>query len=257
MTIAFYLPGNIPIYAFSLMLGAGASLGLLWSIRQAQPENVYPVANAGAGVIFGSLLGARLAYLAVNWPYYQHHLDEIIQFPLGGLAWPGAVAGGVLMLLLAAALIRQPFAELADALYPLATVLVIFTWLACWLDGCAYGSAADAWWAVPARDEWGNLDNRVPVQLLGALLTLAQAWALDTANAKWAWLRSPGRTASFGMLGLSLQWWWLTGLRADSAPLWRGLHPGIWAAITFAGLSALFVAFTVIRPAAKAASKND
>jgi phosphatidylglycerol:prolipoprotein diacylglycerol transferase len=49
-----------------------------------------------AYLLGGMVVGARLAYVFIyNWPYYAHHLDEIIAVWKGGLSFHGAVAGNV------------------------------------------------------------------------------------------------------------------------------------------------------------------
>ncbi|MFQ5615010.1 MAG: prolipoprotein diacylglyceryl transferase family protein [Anaerolineales bacterium] len=245
--VAFYLPGEVPVYAFSLLLGAAASLGLFWVAWQSEPQLARQRVVAGLGTLLGGLLGGRAAYIGVNWAYFQNHPAEIIQLPLGGLAWPGAVAGGILALPIVALIGRQSLPGLADALLPLIAVLTIAVWLACWMDGCAYGQPTGAWYSVPARDEWGNLTGRWPLQFTGALITFALVQGIDHARNR-GWLQIPGRAACVGVFGLSLQWWLLSLLRADPAPQWNGQRLDTWAAIGFAILAALALLVMLIRP---------
>lgn len=234
--IAFHLPGGVPVYVFALLLGLGATAGLGWVAWQTPSEQTRRYVDAGLFVLLGSALGGRGAYVAVHWPYFQAHLWEIPQLHLGGLAWPGALAGWLLALVLFAILAREPLGTLADALLPLAGSITVSAWLGCWVDGCAYGSTIDSWWAIPARDEWGTLAPRGPVQLLGALLTLGIFWLL---NRNWNWLHSPGLSANLGLLGLSLELFVLSFLRSDPAPFWHGLRLETWAALAFVAASVL------------------
>jgi phosphatidylglycerol:prolipoprotein diacylglycerol transferase len=234
--IAFYFPGGIPVYAFSIFLGLGALSGLGWVALHASEKNALRQVNAGLWVLFAGLLGGRAAYVAVHWPYFQAHLGESLQVHLGGLSWPGALAGGLIALALYAALTATPLGNLVDALLPLVSSLSVSVWLGCWLDGCAYGGPAGAWWAVPARDEWGQLALRWPVQLLGALLSLGLFWLLDWKRDKFS---RPGLAGSLGLFGLSLLLFVFSFLRADPTLYWRGLRLDAWAALAFIAITAL------------------
>ncbi len=228
--IAFTLPGGLPIYSFPLLLGIGASLGLAWVASRARLRLAQSHLDAGLVVLFASLVGSRLAFTAAHWPYFLSHPLEIVLLPLGGLAWPGAVLGALVGLLTYATLKRQSPQKLADALLPLATALAVSAWLACWLDGVAYGPALSARWLVPARDEWGALAPRLPVQFLGALLTLGLFWLLELRQPREP---SPGLLAGRWFLGFSLIMLALSLLRADPAPVWLSLRLETWAAVAF------------------------
>jgi len=238
VTIAFYLPGYIPVYAFSLLLGAGAALGLGWLAWRSEPRAARPRVVLGLAVLAGGLIGGRLAFVAVYAAYYRAHPNEILALPLGGLSWPGAALGGLLVWMAMAWLQKNALLQTADVLVPLFASISLAAWLGCWLDGCAYGQPSEAWYALPAVDEWGNLAPRWPLQPLGALLSLliliAHDWARTRAGQPY-----PGRVASFGFLALALAWWLLTTLRADPAPRWNGQRLDAWAALGFLLLAAI------------------
>lgn len=235
--VAFYFPGGIPVYAFSIVLALGATLGLAWvsypAEKRAGPERF----NAGLWALVGALTGGRAVFAAVNWYSFQSSPVEALQVFQGGLAWPGALAGSILALALYARLTQQSLPKLADALLPLAACLVVSAWLACWLDGSAYGPSLASGWGLPARDEWGRFTLRFPTQLLGAVLSIALFWLLD--NRKTHDL--PGVRAGLGLLGLSLLLFGLSFLRADPAPLWLGWRLESWVALGFASLAGIFI----------------
>jgi prolipoprotein diacylglyceryltransferase len=242
--IAFTLPGGIPVYAFPLLLGIGASLGSAWVAARARVRQVQSQLDAGLVAILAGFAGSRLAFAIANWPYFRNHPAEIVLFPLGGLAWPGAALGALFGLLAYAALKRQPVLKLADALLPLATTLAVSAWLACWLDGIAYGHGVDAWWVIPARDEWGAIAPRLPVQLLGATLTLGLFWLLDNRQPRDP---QPGLIAVRWCLGFTLIMLGLSLLRADPAPTWLGLRLETWSAMAFSLLAGIFLWRTIPR----------
>ena len=232
----------MPVYLFSLLLGFGAALGLLWvGLQSPGRDEALKAVNAGLVALFGGLLVGRLAYVATHWHYFQSQRGEIPQIFLGGLAWPGALAGGVLAVIIYAALTSQSAGRLLDALLPLLGMVVFSTWLACWLEGCAYGPTAQSWWALPARNEWGEIARRVPVQLIGAVSVLLTLLLADRFRER---MPLSGQVGMLALCALAAQLFGLSFLRADSAPSWQGLHLESWAAL---GLAACFVlAFAVI-----------
>jgi phosphatidylglycerol:prolipoprotein diacylglycerol transferase len=232
------------IYTFSLLIGFGAAIGLVWVVWRSPRRRAGDFVDAGFAVLFGALLGGRIGYVAVNWSYFQSHGVEIPQVWLGGFSGPGALVGALLALLFVAGLKRMSLGLLADALLPLLASLTVATWLACWLDGCVYGAPVDSWWGVPGKDEWGIISPRLPVQLIGALLTLGVFWLLDRFRSRF---KVPGQVASLGLSFLCVQMLGLSFLRADPVPYWNGLRLDTWAwlALTVIALIVVIVSFGI------------
>ncbi len=220
------------------MLGLGALTGLLLAGWRAPKKETIRYLDAGVWILFGALLGSRAVTVAVNWGYYQAHTYEIIQVWLGGLSGIGALAGGTLALIMVAVWWKIPGGVLADTVLPLAGAMTVTAWLGCWMDRCGYGVPSNAWWAIPGRDEWGVLAQRVPVQLLGAIFTLIIIWLLERAS-KHAPMA--GLSASIGLFGLSAVVLGLSYLRADPSPMWNSLRLEAWGAIGLMIFSTLTV----------------
>jgi prolipoprotein diacylglyceryltransferase len=229
---------------FSLLLGLGAAAGLIWVATKSPEKKAHRNVDAGIAALFGALVGGRIAYVAVNWGYFQGHLVEIPEAWKGGISGLGALAGSVLALALLAVYIRPTAGELGDALLPLATTLTIAAWMGCWLDGSAYGAQVDTWWGLQARDEWGILFPRVPVQLIGALLALSLFWSVERISAR---LPIAGQAAGLALLGLSVELFGLSFLRADPTPYWRGMRLDAWGALALACLASIYLAHTLLR----------
>jgi phosphatidylglycerol:prolipoprotein diacylglycerol transferase len=241
--VAFYLPGGLPVYVYSLFLALGACLGLAWVAWRAGPKKGMRLVEAGMWALLGALIGSRALYVAVSWLYYRDHLLESLQFFRGGLGWPGALAGGLLALVGYAALTRTSLAELADDLVPLLLALSVGAWLGCWAAGCAYGITSSDWWSLPTPDEWGLVADRWPVQVLGALLTVG--WFALVERLAGAARLKPGYRALLCLLGLSLILLAAAWLRADPGFSWNGMRLEAWVALAYsllalAGLAALF-----------------
>jgi prolipoprotein diacylglyceryltransferase len=232
VTVAFYLPGGVPVYAFSLLVGAGASLGMGRVITGAPEERRGRAAAAGFALLLIALAGSRIVY-QFNHPAAPWGL------PLGGLSWGGAMLSGWLALPFAAALAGIPTGRLADLVYPLAATVLTAAWLGCWIDGSAYGPLTDAWYGAAARDDWGNLAVRLPLQLTGALLATVTMAAADLVRSK---IPRPGLAAGLWLTAAGLQLWWLQSLRADPVPHFNGYPLNLWAAGAVTLLGILFTA---------------
>jgi hypothetical protein len=226
----------MPFAPFTLALGLGAALGLGWIAWQAPPRQAAARVNAGLWALLGGLAGGRLVFLGMLWAYGRLAPEQAFALPWGGLSWPGALAGGAALLLLYAAVARQPGGALADGLVPLLYLLAASLWLGCWAAGCAYGAALPGGPGILARDEWGTVALRWPLQPLGAAACLALGWLVERSLHGRSF---PGAAANLACLGLCLLMAALSPLRADPAPAWRGLRLDAWAALALAALAGL------------------
>jgi phosphatidylglycerol:prolipoprotein diacylglycerol transferase len=225
------------IHSFSLLLAIGASFSL-WRLALASPaaQRFYWLLT-GLLTLLGALLGARIFYILEHLHYYALYAKEIVQIWQGGLAWEGALAGALLSILLAARVWQWDFWQLCDRLMVMLLPLSLATWLACLLEGSAYGIALpqDTWWGIRVLDETGIAALRSPVQPLAALSLLV---FLGLAEVLLRKSTRPGLRSSVLLLIFSLDMLLFTFMRADAAQSWLGLRLESWAALvyTFAAL---------------------
>jgi phosphatidylglycerol:prolipoprotein diacylglycerol transferase len=213
---------------FSLLISLGTLAGLGLIAVRAPKKLTLRYIDAALGVLVSALVVSRLVYALTNWGYFHLHPGEIFQVWLGGLSAPGALLGAFLGMLFLRAVQAFFLGPLADGLLPLLGTLSIAAWLGCWSDGSAYGVSSASWIALPAADEWGVVAPRLPVQLLGALLTLGLFIGLEQGRSL---LRRPGLAASLGLLGWGLIFFGLSFLRADPGQQWSGLRLEAWGAL--------------------------
>ncbi len=229
---------------YSLLLGLGAIAGLLLAGWRAPNKEAIRYVDAAAIALFLALVGSRAGFVAVNWDYYAAHPLEILEVWQGGLSSIGALAGAALAVVLLAAWWKLPAGLIADIFLPLAACITITSWLGCWAGSCAYGQPSSDWWALPARDEWGVFANRLPVQLIGAILTLLLLVLLDWLARRVA-IR--GLAGCLGLFGISAILFGLSYLRADPSLIYQGLRLEAWGAIAMMGLSGLLVVVLLVR----------
>jgi phosphatidylglycerol:prolipoprotein diacylglycerol transferase len=132
-----------------------------------------PVVDTSLAAGLGSLVLGRAAYVGFHWAYYQDHIGKAVRVWDGGLAWQGALVGGVIGTATLCVLRRMRLPIMLDVLTPGAASLVTFGWLACQPVGCAYGIETypgdGLLWAL-SRDLpnlYGISEPRVAVQMLG------------------------------------------------------------------------------------------
>jgi len=125
-----------------------------------------------AGLIVGLIL-ARAEHVVLHWDSFSTSLGEITDLRAGGLAWRGALAGGLggvwLMVKLRGGNART-FLDSAALAVPL---MVFGGWWACEANACGYGAEvanlADypAAWVWEARGVYGMLAPRWRTQSIG------------------------------------------------------------------------------------------
>jgi phosphatidylglycerol:prolipoprotein diacylglycerol transferase len=221
---------------YSLLLGVGTLTGLLLASWRAPEKHLSYYVNAGIWALFGTIIGSRAAIVLVNWGYYQVHLPEIFQVWMGGLSGIGALMGGIVSVLIVSKWKNIHTGALADALFPLAGTLMVTAWLGSWISGAAYGQESNAWWALPTNDEWGLDVHRVPVQFIGAIVTLLIIILLERSTKRFS---AHGLNAIVGLFLLSGEIFSLSFLRADPAPMLYGLRADAWGAVGLMILSGL------------------
>jgi prolipoprotein diacylglyceryltransferase len=231
---------------FSVLLALGAALGLIWIAWETPRSEQSTYLNTGIWVLVGVLVCGRVAYVIVHWEYFQDHVLEIPQVWLGGLAWPGALAGGLFSIVLVSWIKGIPLGSLADGMLPLLVSLSVAVWLGCIFVGCAYGPEVDGWWGLPTRDEWGDNKNRLPLQLIVVLLTIGLFWGIERLRQHRQGL-VPGLAACLGLGGLSLSLLSASLLRADPYPLYNSIRLETWAALLFLGVAILSGGVTILK----------
>jgi prolipoprotein diacylglyceryltransferase len=236
------------VSAFSLLVGLGIGVGL-WQIARQSPAGtaLHWLSAAGVALLTG-LAGARLFYVLLHWHYYAVSGLEALFIWQGGLAWPGAVLGFSLAVIMIALVNHKPASWVADGL-----VLTLLPpvggsiWLACWAGGCAYGAQLlpGAWWGIPAPDESGLVALRAPIQPVAALSLLLYLWLLETRLPAGIFL--PGIKSGLAGLGLALNILVASLAWVEPTLRWGELRVDTWCALGLAGVSLVWLLLVWLR----------
>ena len=156
--IAFQL-GGFAIHWYGVLVALGFLAGL-WTASRRAPLGGIPadrIADLGPWLIAGGILGARLLYVLTYWntafagrPWY-----EVLMIHKGGLVFYGGLIGATLATVIFARLKKIPLWALADVLAPSISLGQVFGRLGCLMNGCCFGHASAAPWAIrfPADHE--------------------------------------------------------------------------------------------------------
>ena len=186
--------------------------------------------DAGVGLLFAGLLGARVGYILFNLAFFRNHADLIHQIWLGGLSWPGALMGAGIALLAIHLIWKEPLAELADSYLPLVGTAAVAIWMTGWGAGVGYGPRTNGWFGIPVRDLFGVIDNRWPLPILGAVLSAGWITGLVLLPLK-QWNVKPGWKAVLGITGIVVINGVISLFRVDPAPLLWGIRGEAWFSI--------------------------
>ena len=137
-----------------------------WNIQ----TDVDSLLTISIGVIFGVILGARLAYVVFYGDgYYFSHPLEIIAFNKGGMSFHGGLCGAILGGYVASRVIHMPFLSLADLGAIAAPSGLFFGRCANFVNGELWGAPTDLPWGVVFGGSAGFMP-RHPTQLYEAFL---------------------------------------------------------------------------------------
>lgn len=181
-------PVSLPAYATLLSLGLVG--GVLINVWRGSRRGVTQTQCFDASLLaaVGGLIGARVAYAAINWAYFRDHLSEALRLWTGGLAWQGGLVLGLLLVALYGARYRSSLGALFDALTLGLAWFALCVWLGSGVASDVFGRETypsdGLLWSLSADlpDLYGLRAPRVNVPLLGIAwsgLVFIVLWSLQ------------------------------------------------------------------------------
>jgi phosphatidylglycerol---prolipoprotein diacylglyceryl transferase len=242
------IPTDLSVFSLSILLASAAGLVAAYVYSRSVGLGLATLLDATlAAVIFGGI-GARAYHVATHWDYYGQNMGEITNFTQGGMGLRGALALGLVALLLFALFRRVSFWKLADAGAVGLALAQSIGWYGAYLVGANYGVAGDAALVLPfgpaggavigleqdLPDVYGIVAPRVPVQLIavGFFFTLfvALGWM------SWRWRPDAGTLFLIYLIVSALGGFALGYLRADESLVWNGWRLDQWVDLVLAGI---------------------
>jgi phosphatidylglycerol:prolipoprotein diacylglycerol transferase len=181
--------GPFTLYSFGLMVILGFLAGVFLARRLAEERGQSGEAFLDGAVImlFASILGARLLYVALNWREFSAHLGDVAAIWRGGMSFHGGVIAGLLTG--AWYMRRRRLAALAmgDAAAPGLALGYAIGRIGCLLNGCCYGTPTTLPWGMHFPDGDPGLRYH-PTQLYASVINFGLMFLLIHAY------RRPHRT---------------------------------------------------------------
>lgn len=206
--------GVIPVYG--VLISLGVLLAVILMSREEKRLNLPKdiAIDMALWLVPAAVVGARLYYVAFQWPLYADNPLRILYVWEGGLAIYGGVIGGALAGLILAKVRKIPYAVLADLVAP---VLIL-------------GQAIGRWGNFINGEAYGYLVENPAWQFFPAAVFVDGAWHMATFFYESLWdfagflllWRSRKRVRQRGSLFLGYLTWYgagrtiIEGLRTDS-----------------------------------------
>ncbi len=138
--------GPVTIYSYGVMMALAAVACAYLLAKDAarhgiSKETVYDFLFT---CVLWGVLGARLFYILLYWPYFADHLLEIPMLQNGGLAWQGGFLGGAVAGFLFLRRRKLSMRLWLDLTAPYIALGQAIGRIGCFLNGCCYGKPA-AW----------------------------------------------------------------------------------------------------------------
>jgi phosphatidylglycerol:prolipoprotein diacylglycerol transferase len=218
-------PLTVATYSALISVGLIGGVAVVYFVAQRREFSAICALDAALVAAVGGLLGARVAYIALNWAYYSDHLGQVFDLWGRGHIWHGGLVGGLVAVLIYAAVQCVSPWPLLDALAPGAAFFTICAWLGCFLNPCVYGvetyPGQGLLWELSLElpDMYGIWAPRVAVQLLGAGWGMIMLGMIVLAGQR---ARFEGFVFPFWLALYCAGSFGLGFLRADSVPVVMG-----------------------------------
>lgn len=129
------------IRTYSVVIGITIILGYGFALALTRKTIYYKhVQDFILYAILGAMIGARIWHVFVfQWPTYSHHPLQIFKIWDGGISIEGAIAGGIVALMIYSRVHKINILEFADYLSPAMILSQGIGRIACLMNGDAFG----------------------------------------------------------------------------------------------------------------------
>jgi phosphatidylglycerol:prolipoprotein diacylglycerol transferase len=185
--------GPFFLYSFTVVVGLGILAGIGLSAWQARARPLPDWIDALLICLVAAVVGGRLLFVVLNGDYYRQQPAEI-WLVWRGLNEQGALIAAILALAGWCTYRGRPFFAYAGFFAPAGVLFAAFLWLACWLEGCAYGrETVIGPWSADLPDAFGVFAVRYQTQVAGIIVSLAAFflvwWLRRRVSPRWLfWL---------------------------------------------------------------------
>ena len=132
---------SVTIYSYGLMLAIAVVVSTLLLARDAHQNHINSeiIFDLVFWAVLSGIVGARIFYVVLNYPFFMNHPGEIIMVQNGGLAWQGGLILGLIVIMLFIKSKKLPLLPMLDFLVPYLALGQSIGRIGCFLNGCCYG----------------------------------------------------------------------------------------------------------------------
>jgi phosphatidylglycerol:prolipoprotein diacylglycerol transferase len=117
--VLFYIGKDMPVYKYGIIVALACLIGVITAYfvykRFYSDKNSEKIWDFSAYALIGGIIGARLYYCLLNFPYYIKHLTEIFNIRGGGMSIHGGLAAGICILIIFAKNFKLGVLKVLDA----------------------------------------------------------------------------------------------------------------------------------------------
>lgn len=152
------------------MLYVGLVLGVVAGniVAHANGIDALRVYVATLILIVPALAGARLLYVAAEWPMYRNNLRRIWDRRDGGYIMYGGFPAGLLVSVPLLRMLHLSIPAFWDVAIFTILIGMFFTRIGCLLNGCCAGRPSSGWFSLYLPNRNGSWEKRIPTQALEA-----------------------------------------------------------------------------------------
>jgi prolipoprotein diacylglyceryltransferase len=246
----FLFVGEINLSLYPMLIGLAA---LALTFAAWIPSRDWRVPMNAAVIAAGALAAGRAGFVALNWPYFSEHQNEIASF--AGISEHAAIAGATIgYWLLAKA--HQPLSTLHLSLVTALLLVGIAASIGCIPKGCGFGK--EVFWQT---DGAGSLAWLLRADWPDATLTRNPRWPAQALLAGWLTLGlvvlmrlswKLGQNKSMLIMPVALLWFaagdfMVQFTRGDAASMLANLRVYQWFDVMLAVVSILVLTRQILR----------
>jgi len=143
--------GSFEIHTYGVLVAIGFLVGILTAVRRAKSEGIDPekLNDLGVWIIVAGMTGGKLFHIIFFWNDFIQgwHESGLASLREGFVFYGGFICAALVTVVYTHAK-RLPLAKVTDALAPSIALGHMFGRLGCFFEGCCYGKACAAPWAV-------------------------------------------------------------------------------------------------------------
>jgi phosphatidylglycerol:prolipoprotein diacylglycerol transferase len=178
--------GGFSVQTWGLIVAIGIIIALILMLREAKRKKVIGEAESLiAYIAIASIIGARLAYVAVN-PSEFSDIISIFKIWNGGVISWGFLIGGIIGAFAFKFLKKEKIYDLLDLMAPYFILAIAIGRIGCFLRGCCFGMPTDLPWGVIYTGE-NSLSGNIlvhPTQLYHAIADFIIFFVLKSRKKK-------------------------------------------------------------------------